>query len=120
MKKAKIIGIVILVLLLAAAWPAGTFAGGKLRDKREDKILNGNAGTGKTVYDRHLTYQTMDGFGASACWWAQDVGGWENAAEILTYLYDNDKGIVLNGYRYNHGSVIQVDEEVYIAEHRTV
>ena len=119
MKKAKKIGIVILVVLLAASWPAGTFVGGKLRDKREDKILNGNAGTGKTVYDRHLTYQTMDGFGASACWWAQDVGGWENAAEILSYLYDSEKGIGLNVYRYNLGAGSQGDEELYIPEHRT-
>ncbi|NSW91172.1 MAG: xylanase [Firmicutes bacterium] len=50
------------------------------------------------------TYQTIEGFGASGCWWAQDVGGWENLSEIIEYLYDNEKGIGLNIYRYNIGA----------------
>lgn len=53
-------------------------------------------------YDK--TYQTIEGFGASGCWWAQDVGGWENIGEIMEYLYDNEKGIGLNIYRYNIGA----------------
>ena len=36
-----------------------------------------------TTVDLTQTYQTMNGFGASACWWSQDVGGWENADEIM-------------------------------------
>ena len=45
--------------------------------------------------DTGKTYQTMQGFGASAAWWAQDVGGWTEVGEsgeavrdeILTLLY---------------------------------
>ncbi len=57
------------------------------------------------------TYQTMEGFGASAAWWAQDVGGWtetgasgeELRSEILNLLYGED-GIGLDIYRYNLGA----------------
>lgn len=51
------------------------------------------------------TYQQMDGFGASAAWWAQAVGAWsENAkGEVLDLLFDSEKGIGLNILRYNIG-----------------
>lgn len=49
-------------------------------------------------------YQTMNGFGASACWWSQEVGNWENAKNILSLLYDENSGIGLNIYRYNLGA----------------
>lgn len=49
-------------------------------------------------------YQTMNGFGASACWWSQEVGNWENAKDILSLLYDENSGIGLNIYRYNLGA----------------
>lgn len=55
----------------------------------------------KTVVDTSVTYQTMEGFGASACWWSQDAGGWENIDEIMELLYGKQKGIGLNIYRYN-------------------
>ena len=52
------------------------------------------------------TYQTMEGFGASAAWWAQVVGGWpeEERKEILKLLYDKNEGLGMNTYRYNLGS----------------
>lgn len=61
--------------------------------------------------DTDKTYQTMQGFGASAAWWAQDVGGWTNPGEngeavrdeILALLY-GDTGIDLDIYRYNLGA----------------
>ena len=43
-----------------------------------------------------VVYQTIEGFGASGCWWAQDVGGWENIDGILKWLYDDEVGIGLN------------------------
>ena len=48
------------------------------------------------------TYQTLSGFGASACWWAQEVGASENAEEVARLLY-SDEGLALNVYRYNLG-----------------
>jgi O-glycosyl hydrolase len=50
------------------------------------------------------TFQTMEGFGASGCWWAQDVGGWKELDSVLDYLFDREKGIGLTIYRYNIGA----------------
>ncbi|MCH5199146.1 MAG: glycoside hydrolase family 30 protein [Oscillospiraceae bacterium] len=49
------------------------------------------------------TYQTVTGFGTSACWWSQDVGASENAEEVARLLYSDD-GLALNIYRYNVGA----------------
>ena len=75
--------------------------------------------TGVTVLDEKATYQTMQGFGASACWWAQNVGGWENTEDILALLYDKEKGIGLNVIRYNLGAGSVGDENLYVERSRT-
>ena len=49
-----------------------------------------------------VQYQTLSGFGASACWWAQDVGKTANAGEAARLLYSRE-GLGLNIYRYNIG-----------------
>lgn len=69
------------------------------------------------------TYQTMEGFGASAAWWAQDVGGWtekdasgeEVRTAILKLLY-SDEGIDLDIYRYNLGAGAKVDDDSYYSD----
>lgn len=55
--------------------------------------------------DTTITYQVMEGFGASSAWWAQDVGGWETdiLEQIIHLLYDTNGGIGLSVYRYNIG-----------------
>ncbi len=58
------------------------------------------------------TYQTIEGFGASAAWWAHKVGGWDNAEDIIKYLYDKKDGIGLNIYRYNIGTGSRDDEKI--------
>lgn len=50
------------------------------------------------------SFQTMEGFGASGAWWAQDVGGWKELDSVLDYLFDREKGIGLSVYRYNIGA----------------
>ncbi|MBR4241100.1 MAG: fibronectin type III domain-containing protein [Eubacterium sp.] len=59
------------------------------------------------------TYQTMEGFGASACWWGHKVGGWENAKDIIKYLYSPKEGIGLNIYRYNVGTGSRSDDKMW-------
>lgn len=49
-----------------------------------------------------VEYQTVDGFGASACWWAQLTGDSPYAEETAKALYSED-GLALNIYRYNIG-----------------
>ncbi len=72
-----------------------------------------------TTVTESTKYQTIDGFGASAAWWAHKVGGWENAKDIIGYLYDDNKGIGLNIYRYNLGTDSRSDEEIYNYWQRT-
>lgn len=49
--------------------------------------------------------QTVAGFGASGCWWAQDVGGWQQdkVDKIVELLFNKEKGIGLNIYRFEVG-----------------
>lgn len=54
--------------------------------------------------DASVRHQTIESFGASGAWWSQIVG--ENRATrdtIATLLFDPEKGIGLNCYRYNIG-----------------
>ncbi len=76
------------------------------------------AGGGNTIsVNTKKTYQTMEGFGASAAWWAQDVGGWteptengkETRQEILELLY-GENGIGLDIYRYNLGAGAKAED----------
>lgn len=46
---------------------------------------------------------TFDGFGVSACWWAQECGGSENAENVAKLLFSKE-GLGLNIYRYNIGA----------------
>lgn len=57
-------------------------------------------------------FQTMQGFGASGAWWAQEVGGWDNIDpisgkpvrdRISELLHSKENGIGLQIYRYNIG-----------------
>ena len=53
-------------------------------------------------------HQTLDGFGASAGWWAQDVGGWEDEkrTHIVKLLFNREEGVGLSIFRYNIGAGI--------------
>jgi len=50
--------------------------------------------------------QTILGFGASGCWWAQDIGAWPEAKrrEIMRLLYDKQTGLGMTIYRHNLGA----------------
>ena len=67
-------------------------------------IANIDTTNRETTIDTSRTYQEIEGFGASACWWAQEVGEWENAEEIMEMLYSEENGIGLDIYRYNLGA----------------
>ena len=69
--------------------------------KSVDGIITENK---ETTIDTSRTYQEIEGFGASACWWSQEVGEWENAEEIMEMLYSEENGIGLDIYRYNLGA----------------
>lgn len=61
--------------------------------------------TGKeTFINTNQKYQTIEGFGASGAWWAQDIGRWsEDKIDVVTELLYGDTGAGLDIYRYNLG-----------------
>ena len=66
----------------------------------------------KTTVNADVKYQTINGFGASAAWWAKKVGGWDNADDFIKLLYSDEEGIGLNIYRYNLGAGTDTDDKV--------
>ena len=50
--------------------------------------------------------QPILGFGASGCWWAQEVGAWPKTQrrEIMRLLFDKQTGLGLTIYRHNLGA----------------
>ncbi len=83
----------------------------------------------KIIYDLDVRYQTIeDGFGASGCWWAPDVGGWNYTTEegedvreaIARLLFDEERGLGLDIYRYNIGAAVTPDKGKYSHYWRTV
>lgn len=123
-KRSKIVLSIIIVILTAVTGFLAYYVFGVagIDEKRtygqSDAVIQ-NTSTGKTVLDDTVTYQTMNGFGASACWWSQDIGKWENSEEILSYLYDSEKGIGLNIYRYNLGAGSKGDDRILTENRKT-
>lgn len=70
------------------------------------KVNMVNSADHATSVDTSSAHQTMLGFGASAAWWSQCIGGWseDEVNNIMRLLYDKDEGIGLNIYRYNLGA----------------
>lgn len=61
------------------------------------------------------TFETFDGWGASACWWSQILGDNENAEEVMKLLYSKE-GLGLNIYRYNIGAGSSETEDTKITD----
>ncbi|RIX53868.1 hypothetical protein D3P08_06310 [Paenibacillus nanensis] len=86
------------VMIFLLAMPPGSRTG-------TEENGEGSSSMGqKITLDYNRRYQSIDGFGASGAWWAQEVGGWDNLDQIMDLLYDEQKGIGLNIYRYNIGA----------------
>lgn len=92
---------------------------GKVEYRQSEKVNANVSGSNVTVLDNNVNYQTLNGFGASACWWSQDVGSWDNASDIMQALYDDDKGIGLNIYRYNLGAGSKGDSHIMTKNRQT-
>ena len=70
--------------------------------------LCGLAGGVRLKVDKSTTYQTIEGFGASAAWWYQLMGAYDGVGadefrhEVVDLVY-GDEGLGLNIFRYNIG-----------------
>lgn len=78
--------------------------------EKEEIIEDGSI---QMVIHPEQTYQVLESFGTSGCWWAQYVGGWNNDYKdtgvevreaIAKLLFDKEEGIGLTCYRYNVGA----------------
>ena len=50
------------------------------------------------------SYQTIEGWGSSLCWWAGQVGGWDQAkVNTLVDLFTDPDKLNMNIFRYNIG-----------------
>ncbi len=60
----------------------------------------------RITINTHRRYQSMEGFGVSGAWWAQDIGTWPepDLTRLLRVLFDPQEGIGLTIYRYNIGA----------------
>lgn len=63
-----------------------------------------NTETSKVYIDPSLRYQTLEGWGSSLCWWAGQVGNWDEKKinEIVDLITSPDK-LNMNIFRYNIG-----------------
>ncbi|MBE6816300.1 MAG: hypothetical protein E7520_01190 [Ruminococcaceae bacterium] len=80
------------------------FVNGRDWAQISQNMININTSGKETTVNTATTYQTVEGWGASGAWWAQEAGQWENAKDILRLLYSKDGGIGLNIFRYNLGA----------------
>lgn len=67
----------------------------------------------KITIDDTKKYQTMEGFGMSACWTFQDIGKDENASKEAASLLYGDDGLRLEVFRYNIGAGTKEIENTY-------
>lgn len=67
----------------------------------------------QTVINTNQKYQTIDGFGASGAWWAQDIGRWpQDKVDALMELMYGETGAGLDIYRYNLGGGSENDTHI--------
>ena len=67
----------------------------------------------QTTINTNTKYQTIDGFGASAAWWAQDIGRWsDEKIDVVTELLYGETGAGLDIYRYNLGGGSENDTSI--------
>lgn len=94
------VGRLLLILTSAAVMLSGCSSAVKPNSEQSTKEMS------NLKLDSSIKYQEIEGFGASGAWWSQDIGGWpdEKRSKILDLLFDKEKGIGLNIYRYNVGA----------------
>lgn len=103
MKKVlKILIPIVAVLLAVAVTVVGLFYD-KIFWDTDGFIEKSQTADVKLTIDDDAKGETLDGFGASACWWSQIAAESENKEEIAKLLYSKE-GLGLNIYRYNIGA----------------
>jgi O-glycosyl hydrolase len=84
------------------AGAGGGFAGGA---GGERPTVTAEPGTVLVRVDTNARHQTFEGWGTSLCWWANRVGGWDEAARnaVVDAVVNPESGLGYNIFRYNIG-----------------
>ena len=70
----------------------------------EDKISDNSQTIQKVTINHQNTKQQLEGWGSSLCWWAGQVGNWEESrVDSLIELITSPNGLNMNIFRYNIG-----------------
>lgn len=114
MQKKKVLKIVVAVIAVLMAVTIAVFSifFDKIFWNTDLFIEKSQTADVKLTIDTDEKGETLDGFGASACWWSQIAGKSENMEEIAKLLYSKE-GLGLNIYRYNiGGGSADMDSEI--------
>ncbi len=81
--------------------------------------VTAEAGTVLVKVDLGVRHQSFEGWGTSLCWWANHVGGWDEAARdaVVEAVVDPVNGLGYNIFRYNIGGGENPDHE-HMNQHR--
>jgi len=84
--------------LLITVFFAYCISYGCMRKQTEDKVIT------QININTSQSYQTIEGWGSSLCWWAGQVGNWDEARvdSIIDLITSPDK-LNMNIFRYNIG-----------------
>ncbi|WP_437866969.1 glycoside hydrolase family 30 protein [Sorangium sp. So ce363] len=76
-------------------------------------------GTELVRVDTNVMHQSFEGWGTSLCWWADHVGGWQEAKRnaVVEAVVDPVNGLGYNVFRYNIGGGENPSHE-HMKEHR--
>lgn len=99
----KFIALIMTLLAILVAYNQGTAFSGDI----DLSVLNGirQEGDARAMtikVNQRIKYQTVNGWGTSACWWSQMIDDEETREDIAKLLFSKE-GLGLNIYRYNIG-----------------
>ena len=82
----------------------GIFVTGQVSNAQPRSVEKESGAAVSITIDKDNTWQTIEGWGSSLCWWAHMCGRWEEKKvdELLDLIISED-GLNMNIFRYNIG-----------------
>lgn len=107
----RFIALIVTLLTLLIAYAQGTAFTGDIDLSLINGIRQeGDARSMTIKVNQKIRYQTVNGWGTSACWWSQMIDDDETREDIAKLLFSKE-GLGLNIYRYNIGGGYDPDVE---------
>lgn len=107
----RFIALIMTLLTLLIAYAQGTAFTGDIDLSLINGIRQeGDARSMTIKVNQKIKYQTVNGWGTSACWWSQMIDDDETREDIAKLLFSKE-GLGLNIYRYNIGGGYDPDVE---------